>query len=114
MTAFYLKKKISSWKPKLLKSWNRRLNLQRKVHSRTPVLLRKMFMLKREITYLEAIREAIQQAMREDSDVYLIGEDVAEYGGAFGVSAGMLEEFGKERVRNTPISEDAIIGVATG
>jgi acetoin:2,6-dichlorophenolindophenol oxidoreductase subunit beta len=68
----------------------------------------------REITYLEAIREAIWQAMKKDSDVYLIGEDVAEYGGAFGVSAGMLEEFGKARIINTPISEDAIIGVATG
>ncbi len=71
-------------------------------------------MLKREITYLEAIREAINQVMKKDNDVYLMGEDVAEYGGAFGVSAGMLEEFGKERVRNTPISEDAIIGVAIG
>jgi pyruvate/2-oxoglutarate/acetoin dehydrogenase E1 component len=68
----------------------------------------------REITYLEAIREAIQQMMRKNSDVYLIGEDVAEYGGAFGVSVGMLEEFGKERVINTPISEDAVIGVAAG
>jgi len=68
----------------------------------------------REITYLEAIREAIWQVMKEDGDVFLIGEDIAEYGGAFGVSVGMLEEFGKERVRNTPISEDAIIGVAVG
>ncbi len=68
----------------------------------------------REITYLEAIREAMQQMMRINPDVYLIGEDVAEYGGAFGVSVGMLEEFGKERIRNTPISEDAVIGVATG
>ena len=68
----------------------------------------------RELTYLEAIREAMQQKMREDDDVYLIGEDVAEYGGAFGVSVGMVEEFGKERIRNTPISEAAIVGVATG
>jgi len=68
----------------------------------------------RELTYLEAIREAMQQKMREDSSVYLIGEDIAEYGGAFGVTVGMLSEFGKERVRNTPISEAAIIGVATG
>ena len=68
----------------------------------------------RELTYLEAIREAMQQKMREDSNVYLIGEDIAEYGGAFGVTVGMLEEFGKERIRNTPISEEAIIGVATG
>jgi pyruvate dehydrogenase E1 component beta subunit len=52
--------------------------------------------------------------MREDDSVYLIGEDIAEYGGAFGVTVGMLEEFGKERIRNTPISEAAIIGVATG
>lgn len=68
----------------------------------------------RELTYLEAIREAMQQKMREDSSVYLIGEDIAEYGGAFGVTVGMLEEFGKERIINTPISEEAIIGVATG
>lgn len=68
----------------------------------------------RELTYLEAIREAMQQKMREDNNVYLIGEDIAEYGGAFGVTVGMLEEFGRERIRNTPISEEAIIGVATG
>ncbi len=68
----------------------------------------------REITYLEAIRETMQQVMRNDSNVFLIGEDVAEYGGAFGVSVGMLEEFGKERVINSPISEDALIGVAAG
>ena len=69
---------------------------------------------KREITYLEAIREAMQQMMREDENVFLIGEDIAEYGGAFGMTVGMLEEFGKERIRNTPISEASIIGVAVG
>ena len=58
--------------------------------------------------------EAMKQKMRKDDSVYLIGEDIAEYGGAFGVTVGMLEEFGKERIRNTPISEAAIIGVATG
>jgi len=68
----------------------------------------------REITYLEAIREAMQQMMRRDENIFLIGEDIAEYGGAFGVTVGMTEEFGKERIRNTPISEAAIIGVATG
>ncbi len=68
----------------------------------------------RELTYLEAIRETMLQMMRKDPDVFLIGEDVAEYGGAFGVSVGMLEEFGKERIINSPISEDALIGVATG
>ncbi len=69
---------------------------------------------KREITYLEAIREAMQQMMREDENIYLIGEDIAEYGGAFRLTVGMVEEFGKERIRNTPISEAAIIGVAVG
>jgi acetoin:2,6-dichlorophenolindophenol oxidoreductase subunit beta len=68
----------------------------------------------RKITYLEAIREAMQQMMRRDENIFLIGEDIAEYGGAFGVTVGMVEEFGKERIRNTPISEAAIIGVATG
>ena len=52
---------------------------------------------KREITYLEAIREGLQQVMRENKDVFLIGEDIAEYGGAFGVTVGMVEEFGKDR-----------------
>ncbi len=68
----------------------------------------------RKVTYLEALREAMQQMMREDEDVFLIGEDIAEYGGAFGVTVGMLEEFGKERIRNTPISEAAIVGVGIG
>jgi pyruvate/2-oxoglutarate/acetoin dehydrogenase E1 component len=68
----------------------------------------------RILTYLEAIREAMQQKLREDATVYLIGEDIAEYGGAFGVTVGFLEEFGRERIRNTPISEAAIIGVAIG
>jgi pyruvate dehydrogenase E1 component beta subunit len=68
----------------------------------------------RDLTYLEAIREAIIQVMEQDENVYLFGEDVAEYGGAFGVSVGMLEKFGKNRIINTPISEDAIVGVAAG
>jgi acetoin:2,6-dichlorophenolindophenol oxidoreductase subunit beta len=68
----------------------------------------------REITYLEAVREAMVQEMRQDKDVFLIGEDVGTYGGAFGVSKGMLEEFGPERIRDTPISEAAIAGTATG
>ncbi|MDD3776756.1 MAG: alpha-ketoacid dehydrogenase subunit beta [Actinomycetota bacterium] len=68
----------------------------------------------RKITYLEAIREAMQQMMRKDKDVFLLGEDIAEYGGAFGVTVGMLEEFGPERIRNTPISEAAIVGTGIG
>jgi len=69
---------------------------------------------KREISYLEAVREAMVQEMRRDPQVFLMGEDVGVYGGAFGVSRGMLEEFGPARVRETPISEAAIAGAATG
>jgi len=68
----------------------------------------------REITYLDAVREAMTQEMRNDPRVFLLGEDVGVYGGAFGASRGMLEEFGAERVRDTPISEAAIAGAATG
>lgn len=68
----------------------------------------------REITYLEALREAMVEEMRRDENVFLIGEDVGRYGGAFGVSMGMLDEFGPERIRETPISEAAIAGAATG
>lgn len=69
---------------------------------------------KREITYLEAVREAMVQEMRQNEDVFLLGEDIGVYGGAFGVSKGMLEEFGPERVLETPISEAGIAGAATG
>lgn len=68
----------------------------------------------REITYLEAIREAMTQEMRQNDDVYILGEDVGVYGGAFGVTKGMIEEFGPERIRNTPISESGIAGAAVG
>src|SRR5690625_666545 len=68
----------------------------------------------REITYLEAVREAMQQEMRANDDVFLLGEDIGVYGGAFGVTEGMVEEFGEERVRNTSISELGMAGVAAG
>jgi len=68
----------------------------------------------RDITYAAAIREAMSEEMRQDPRVFLLGEDVGVYGGAFGVSVGMIEEFGPERVRDTPISEAAIVGMATG
>lgn len=68
----------------------------------------------REITYAEAIREALRQEMGRDESVFLLGEDVGRYGGAFGVSYGLLDEFGEERVRDTPISEAGIMGAATG
>jgi pyruvate/2-oxoglutarate/acetoin dehydrogenase E1 component len=68
----------------------------------------------REITYAEAVREAMSQEMRKDPNVFLMGEDIGVYGGAFGVSVGMLDEFGPERIRDTPISEAAIMGAAVG
>ena len=68
----------------------------------------------RQITYLEAVREGLTLEMRQNPDVFLLGEDVGVYGGAFGVSRGMLAEFGPERIRDTPISEAAIAGAATG
>lgn len=67
-----------------------------------------------EISYLEAIRQALWQEMKRDERVFLIGEDIGRYGGAFGVTMGMLDEFGPERVRETPISEAAIVASAVG
>jgi pyruvate/2-oxoglutarate/acetoin dehydrogenase E1 component len=68
----------------------------------------------REISYSEALREAMRQALAADERVYLMGEDIGIYGGAFGVTMGLVEEFGEERVRDTPISENAITGAAVG
>jgi pyruvate/2-oxoglutarate/acetoin dehydrogenase E1 component len=67
-----------------------------------------------ELSYREAVRDALSRAMREDEDVFIMGEDIAEMGGSMGVTAGMLDEFGAERVRNTPISEMAIVGAGIG
>lgn len=68
----------------------------------------------KKMSYAEAIREGMSIRMREDPNVLLFGEDVGAFGGCFGVSAGMLDEFGERRVRDTPISEGAIIGAAVG
>jgi pyruvate dehydrogenase E1 component beta subunit len=65
-------------------------------------------------TYREAMREAIRAAMRADERVFLMGEDVGPYGGSFGVSLGLLEEFGPERIRDTPLSESAFVGAGIG
>ncbi len=67
-----------------------------------------------ETTYREALREAMREAMREDDRVFLMGEDVGSYGGCFAVSLGLLEEFGPERVRDTPLSESAFVGAGIG
>ena len=67
-----------------------------------------------EITYLEAIREAIDEEMARDPEVFLLGEDIGAYGGAFKVTDGMLAKYGEARVIDTPISEIAIVGAAAG
>ncbi|HET9986145.1 MAG TPA: alpha-ketoacid dehydrogenase subunit beta [Longimicrobiales bacterium] len=66
------------------------------------------------VTYLEAIREALREEMRRDPDVFLIGEDIGVYGGAFKVTEGLLDEFGPERVIDTPISEAGFTGAGIG
>lgn len=68
----------------------------------------------RELTYVKAFNEGMHQAMAEDPDVFLIGEDVAGYGGVFHMFDGLLTEFGDARVKDTPISEQAIIGLGVG
>jgi len=68
----------------------------------------------RQVYYAEAIREALAEEMRRDPHVVLFGEDIALYGGAFGVTRGLLEEFGPERVVNTPIAEGGFTGLAIG
>ena len=65
-------------------------------------------------TYVEAIRQGIQEEMARDETVFVLGEDVGVYGGAFKVTAGLIEEFGEDRVIDTPISESAIVGAAIG
>lgn len=68
----------------------------------------------RELTMAAAISEGIAQEMERDSNVFVMGEDVAKYGGIFGATGGLLDKFGAERVMDTPISETAFIGAATG
>ena len=67
-----------------------------------------------ELSYREAVRDALSQAMRKDDTVFIVGEDIAEMGGSMGVTQGLLDEFGPARIRNTPISEMAIVGAGIG
>lgn len=67
-----------------------------------------------DITYIEAIRQALWEEMERDERVFLIGEDIGHYGGAFKITLGFLEKFGADRVIDTPIAESAIVGAATG
>jgi 2-oxoisovalerate dehydrogenase E1 component beta subunit len=68
----------------------------------------------KELSYLEAIREALEEEMHRDPKVFVLGEDVGAYGGAFGVTQGMFDAFGEMRVIDTPISESAIVGISIG
>ena len=68
----------------------------------------------REITFREALREAMSQEMRRDKRIFLLGEEVAQYNGAYKVSQGMLEEFGEKRIIDAPISENGFAGLAVG
>ena len=68
----------------------------------------------RELTFREALREALREEMKRDPNVFLIGEEIAEYGGSYKVTQGLVDEFGRERVRNTPLAEAAIAGATLG
>ena len=68
----------------------------------------------REITYRDAVREAIREALLADPSVFLMGEDVGRYGGCYAVTKGLLDEFGPERIRDTPLSESAFVGAGIG
>jgi pyruvate dehydrogenase E1 component beta subunit len=69
---------------------------------------------RQETTYREAMREALAEALRTDERVFMMGEDIGAYGGCFGVTTGLLEEFGPERIRDTPLSESAFVGAGIG
>jgi pyruvate dehydrogenase E1 component beta subunit len=71
-------------------------------------------MMSRRISYREALREALRDALRDDPRVFLMGEDVGRYGGSYAVSKGLLEEFGPERIRDTPLSELGFVGAGIG
>ena len=66
------------------------------------------------LRYREALNQALREEMRRDDNVFLMGEDIGVFNGAFKVTAGLLEEFGEKRVRDTPISENTIVGMGVG
>jgi pyruvate/2-oxoglutarate/acetoin dehydrogenase E1 component len=71
-------------------------------------------MSERQLSYREAVAEAIAEEMRRDPAVFMMGEDIGRHGGAFGASRGLIDEFGPQRIRNTPISESVIVGAGVG
>lgn len=79
-----------------------------------PSLIFDFIRIMREIQFREALREAMSEEMRKDDKIYLMGEEVAEYNGAYKVSQGMLDEFGPKRVIDTPISELGFTGIGIG
>src|SRR5260221_3785930 len=68
----------------------------------------------RTITYRDALREAIREEMQRDERIYILGEDIAGYGGTYSVTKGLIEEFGEQRVKDTPLAEEVIVGAAMG
>ena len=66
------------------------------------------------VRFIDAIKEGLHQSMQQHPNLILMGQDIAEYGGAFKITEGFVQEFGKERVRNTPLCESAIVGAALG
>jgi len=68
----------------------------------------------RELAYREALREALREEMRRDESVFILGEEIAEYGGAYKVTLGLVDEFGHDRIRNTLLAEQAVVGAALG
>ena len=68
----------------------------------------------KELRFIDAIKEGLHQSMHKYPSLILMGQDIAEYGGAFKITEGFLNEFGKERVRDTPLCESAIVGAALG
>ena len=113
--------------------WRRRSGLPRRAPSPTPARSVKMYtrttsssstsdrtpvaagrIAVANITYREALRQAMAEEMREDDRVFIMGEDVAAYGGTYAVTKGMVDEFGDKRLRDTPIAESVIVGAAVG
>jgi len=85
-----------------------------RVYAPTPSADAKLELAPKEARYLDGIRDALHQRMTEDPEMIIIGQDIAEYGGVFKITEGFHSEFGKDRVRNTPIIESAAIGAAMG
>jgi 2-oxoisovalerate dehydrogenase E1 component len=81
---------------------------------RSSVITHRISEEKREARLLDGIKEALQQSMQKHPNLVLMGQDIAEYGGAFKITDGLMAEFGKSRVRNTPLCESAIVGTALG